>query len=64
MQVCREDWQIEPPRLYLLGFPHNNCGGACVRQGRAEWERLYKCFPERYQAREEWESEQRAKGGA
>jgi hypothetical protein len=63
-QVCREDWQIEPPRLYLLGFSHNNCGGACVRQGRAEWERLYRHFPDRYAAREAWESAQRAKGGA
>jgi 3'-phosphoadenosine 5'-phosphosulfate sulfotransferase (PAPS reductase)/FAD synthetase len=64
VQVCRDDWQIEPPRLYVLGFPHNNCGGACVRQGRGEWERLYKHFPERYAAREEWEQAQRAKGGA
>jgi len=62
-QVSREDWQIEPPRLYLLGFPHNNCGGACVRQGREEWERLYRHFPERYAAREEWENAQQAKGG-
>jgi DNA primase len=25
MQVCQEDWGIEPPRLYQLGFDYNNC---------------------------------------
>lgn len=24
---------IEPPALYALGFPHNNCGGFCVKAG-------------------------------
>lgn len=24
---------IEVPRLYGLGFPHNNCGGFCVKAG-------------------------------
>ncbi|GHO82995.1 hypothetical protein [Dictyobacter formicarum] len=62
--VCRQDWQIEPPRLYSLGFSHNNCGGRCVRQGIREWIRLGTHFPERYQACEEWEQEQRAQGGA
>jgi hypothetical protein len=28
---------IEPPRLYALGFPTNNCGGACVKAGHAWW---------------------------
>jgi hypothetical protein len=23
--VIREEWGIEPPRLYAMGFPHNNC---------------------------------------
>jgi 3'-phosphoadenosine 5'-phosphosulfate sulfotransferase (PAPS reductase)/FAD synthetase len=63
-EVCRTDWQIDPPRLYLLGFPHNNCGGACVRQGKEEWKRLLIHFPERYAAREQWEAAQRAQGGA
>ncbi|GLV56331.1 hypothetical protein KDH_31720 [Dictyobacter sp. S3.2.2.5] len=62
--VCRQDWHIEPPRLYSLGFSHNNCGGRCVRQGIREWIRLGTHFPERYQACEEWEQEQRAQGGA
>jgi len=62
--VCRQDWQIDPPRLYGLGFTHNNCGGRCVRQGIKEWVRLGTHFPERYQACEDWEQEQRAQGGA
>ncbi|WP_126595403.1 hypothetical protein [Dictyobacter aurantiacus] len=64
VDVCRQDWGIEPPRLYALGFSHNNCGGRCVRQGIREWVRLGTHFPERYQACEDWEQEQRAQGGA
>jgi hypothetical protein len=64
IDVCRQDWQIEPPRLYALGFTHNNCGGRCVRQGIKEWVRLGKHFPQRYQACDEWEQSQRAHGGA
>ncbi|WP_405848049.1 hypothetical protein OG211_12135 [Streptomyces niveus] len=36
------------PRLYRLGFAHNNCGGACVKGGQAQWARLLDVFPERY----------------
>ena len=64
VDICRYDWKIEPPRLYMLGFKHNNCGGRCVRQGVSEWQRLGRCFPERYEGCEAWEQEQRAKGGA
>lgn len=63
-EVCRQDWHIEPPRLYALGFSHNNCGGRCVRQGIKEWVRLGSHFPQRYEACEQWEQEQRALGGA
>ena len=35
--VIREEWGIEPPRLYAMGFPHNNCGGQCIKQGVKEW---------------------------
>lgn len=59
-----ESWGIETPRLYRLGFPHNNCGGRCIRQGLREWQRLKHTFPERFQEVAEWEQEQRAKGGA
>lgn len=39
---------IQPPRLYSLGFPHNNCGGFCVRAGQSQFALLLKTFPERY----------------
>lgn len=58
-----ESWGIKSPRLYDYGFPHNNCGGRCVKQGNAEWRRLLIAFPERYAEVEEWEQAQRAKGG-
>lgn len=63
-EVVRQDWGIEPPRLYRLGFPHNNCGGRCVRQGVAEWLRLRREFPERFAEVRDWEQAQRAIGDA
>ena len=39
---------IEPPRLYSMGFPHNNCGGFCVKAGQAQFFNLLKLMPERY----------------
>jgi hypothetical protein len=62
--VIREEWGIEPPRLYAMGFPHNNCGGRCIKQGVKEWLRLRYHFPERFEAMKQWELAQRAKGGA
>jgi hypothetical protein len=56
------DWGIAVPRLYALGFPHNNCGGRCVRQGIAEWQRLRQTFPQRFAEVRDWEATQRAKG--
>lgn len=56
-------WGIEPPRLYALGFSHNNCGGRCVRQGIGEWQRLWVHFPERFKEMETWEQAQRERVG-
>lgn len=56
-------WGIEIPRLYKMGFPHNNCGGRCVKQGIAEWNRLRIHLPERFAEVRNWEQAQRAKGG-
>lgn len=39
---------IKAPRLYSLGFTHNNCGGGCVKAGQAHWARLWRTMPERY----------------
>src|SRR5689334_878774 len=46
---------IEVPRLYRAGFPHNNCGGFCVRAGQAQMELLLREHPERYAYAEEQE---------
>jgi hypothetical protein len=48
---------IKPPRLYELGFPHANCGGACVRSGQAAWAMTLDKLPEVYA---EWEREEEA----
>ncbi len=39
---------IEPPRLYDMGFEHNNCGGFCVKGGQRHHLHLLKTLPERY----------------
>jgi 3'-phosphoadenosine 5'-phosphosulfate sulfotransferase (PAPS reductase)/FAD synthetase len=44
---------IKPPRLYGLGFAHNNCGGYCVRAGTGQMRQLLGAFPERYRWHEE-----------
>ncbi|HTH49542.1 MAG TPA: hypothetical protein VMB21_18655 [Candidatus Limnocylindria bacterium] len=36
---------IEPPRLYDLGFSHNNCGGFCVKMGHEQAYRLWLKLP-------------------
>ena len=33
-------------RLYTLGFPHNNCGGGCVKAGISHFVNLYHRLPE------------------
>lgn len=48
---------IAPPRLYAMGFAHNNCGGSCVRGGQAQWSRLLATFPGRFA---EWEQHEQA----
>jgi 3'-phosphoadenosine 5'-phosphosulfate sulfotransferase (PAPS reductase)/FAD synthetase len=50
---------IRPPRLYELGFPHNNCGGSCVRAGQRQWLHLLATLPERYAHAEAKEEELR-----
>jgi hypothetical protein len=39
---------LEPPRLYSLGFNHNNCGGGCVRAGQGQFKKLLEIMPERF----------------
>lgn len=50
---------IRIPRLYELGFQHNNCGGFCVKAGQAAFKRLLETMPERYAYHEAKEQELR-----
>lgn len=43
-------------KLYELGFPHNNCGGCCVRAGISHWVHLYNVLRHRFDS---WESQER-----
>ncbi len=56
IQMMR-DAGLEPPRLYKMGFPHNNCGGFCVKAGQAHFANLFHKMPERYLHHERKESE-------
>jgi len=50
---------IAQPRLYQLGFPHNNCGGFCVKAGQAHFQLLLERLPQRYRYHEQKEQELR-----
>lgn len=50
---------IKPPRLYAMGFAHNNCGGFCVRAGQAQFKKLLEHFPERFDYHAQKEQELR-----
>lgn len=52
--------EIKPPRLYGMGFAHNNCGGFCIKAGQAQFKLLLEKFPKRYAAHEEREREIRS----
>lgn len=54
---------IKPPRLYEMGFPHNNCGGFCIKAGHAHFKLLLERMPERYAYHEAREDAFRAKHG-
>jgi len=51
---------IEPPRLYAMGFAHNNCGGFCIKAGIGHFVTLLRQMPERYAYHEAKEQEIRA----
>ena len=56
-----KSWGIEIPRLYKMGFPHNNCGGRCIAQGKSGWKLLQDRLPERLKEVAEWEDKMRKK---
>lgn len=51
-----DEYGIEPPRLYAMGFHHNNCGGFCVKAGHGQFAVLLKQMPARYAFHEQQES--------
>jgi hypothetical protein len=46
---------LTPPRLYSLGFKHNNCGGGCVRAGQKQFKLLLDTMPDRFAV---WEKQE------
>lgn len=58
LAACRADG-IEPPRLYAMGFAHNNCGGFCIKAGQGHFVTLLRAMPERYAYHEQKEQELR-----
>lgn len=50
---------IRRPRLYDMGFAHNNCGGFCVKAGQGHFKLLLEKMPERYAEHESREEEMR-----
>ena len=58
LDACRAA-ELEPPRAYTLGFPHNNCGGFCVRAGQAQFRLLLQQNRDRYLFHEGKEQELR-----
>lgn len=58
-QMCQwvESLGVKRPRLYELGFAHNNCGGFCVKAGLGQFYTLLKTMPERYAYHEQKQEE-------
>jgi hypothetical protein len=54
-----EEAGTSTPRLYGMGFSHNNCGGFCVRAGQGHFVNLLEKSPELYHYHEEKEQEMR-----
>jgi hypothetical protein len=54
---------IKPPRLYTMGFTHNNCGGFCVKAGHGAFRRLLEKMPERFHYHETKEEQMREQLG-
>ena len=50
---------IDPPRLYEMGFHHNNCGGFCVKAGHGHFANLLRVMPDRFAFHEQEEERMR-----
>lgn len=58
-RMIEQEDGIQLPRLYKMGFAHNNCGGGCVKAGIGHFAKLYREFPERFALWEAKEQEVR-----
>ncbi len=54
IEMLKEDG-IEIPKLYKLGFSHNNCAGRCFKGGIGHYKKLYEKLPNNYKEMEEAE---------
>ncbi len=50
---------IKRPRLYQMGFSHNNCGGFCCKAGQGHFAHLLRTLPDVYSHHENEEEEMR-----
>lgn len=48
---------VKAPRLYKMGFAHNNCGGFCVKAGQGQFKKLFDNLPDRYLHHEQKEQD-------
>lgn len=55
LDLLENECKIRRPKLYCLGFKHNNCGGFCIKSGQAQFELLLRKLPERYKYHEDME---------
>ncbi|XMB66263.1 hypothetical protein RI065_08150 [Mycoplasmatota bacterium zrk1] len=53
--IIENEWGIELPKMYKLGFHHANCNGRCVRAGMHHYANLYLEMPEIYKLQEDME---------
>lgn len=54
---------VDPPALTREGFPHNNCGGGCVKAGQGHFKLLLEKRPDTFAEWERNEAELRAELG-
>ena len=62
LRQCRADG-IKPPRMYVQGWPHANCQGACVKAGIAQWRKVLRDRPDTYAYHETQEQQLRDRLG-
>lgn len=60
MQGWLKQEGIEIPKLYRLGFSHNNCGGFCIKAGQGHFANLLRTMPDVYARHEGMEQAIRA----